>query len=471
MMQFPFSFFSGGRELLPETLAYAAASGATDLVPLNNLFGAVISESLWSNARILPLKSNESAGAGTTIYGAGNLTANNMIADASPDWRIGGMITDGVTYGGSLEIAGLQSKASLTVMIVQANGYATAADNTLINNYRFGFGAGSPTFRALGLNTTTGLLSGESVAVQIDRTGTAGRLGVTPANYQYSQAQKITEAVTFGASGTKIYLNGAEVAFNLSNTVNASTASGPTNTGFATDDILFLLRQRVAGGGLFGLTEYLLVFDTVLTAGQIAAIHAAINLPPAPEIVIWGDSMVQASHSGWTNSAATIRIMPPSVILSANTGQSVLGQGVAGETMSQIATRATASSTFNSAFTVIWGGTNDKDDADASGVADKVQDIIDHIDHERYIVMPPFLKGSWTSTQNNNLTAIRAEYISRFGSHFLDTWTEVGQVTSGFVNTGFRRYQSASTEDDLHPNRAWYELLAPVLKSKIDSLA
>jgi hypothetical protein len=100
-------------DFLPETLAYVAASGATDLQPLDNLFRYVIGAGLWSNFRIYPQKSAQNSGSGSTVYGAGGLTSNNGTLIGSPTWG-----ADGIAYNGTNQccrISDFLSAATLTV--------------------------------------------------------------------------------------------------------------------------------------------------------------------------------------------------------------------------------------------------------------------------------------------------------------------------------------------------------------------
>jgi hypothetical protein len=114
---FPFAAKVG--VLITETSAFAAASGATDLQPLDNLFRYVIGESLWNNFRIYPQKSAQNAGSGSTVFGAGALTANNGTLIGSPTWGAGGITFDTSTQ--LMRIADFLGTATLTVW-VRRNG-------------------------------------------------------------------------------------------------------------------------------------------------------------------------------------------------------------------------------------------------------------------------------------------------------------------------------------------------------------
>jgi hypothetical protein len=79
-----------------DVLAFAAASGAVsipDLLKIEDLVEYLKSQSLWDYARFYPMKSAQNAGSGSTVYGLGGLTSNNMTLVNSPTWG-----SDGVTF-------------------------------------------------------------------------------------------------------------------------------------------------------------------------------------------------------------------------------------------------------------------------------------------------------------------------------------------------------------------------------------
>ena len=126
-----------------DVLSFASASGAiqvVDLVKLENLVAYLKSQSLWGYARFYPMKSAQNAGSGSTVYGLGGLTSNNMTLVNSPTWG-----SDGVTFNGSTQYGNVGDiwnggnffasiRASLlTFPLTNAQshflGYYNAADN------------------------------------------------------------------------------------------------------------------------------------------------------------------------------------------------------------------------------------------------------------------------------------------------------------------------------------------------------
>jgi hypothetical protein len=129
-----FPFAARFRTIDPLVYEYAAASGATDLIPLDNLFKYVIAQGLWSNFRIYPQKSAQNAGSGSTVYGAGGLTSNNGTLVGSPTWGAGGITFNTSTQ--IMRIADFLGSATLTVWC-RRNGTPTNNTN-LIAQWDFG---------------------------------------------------------------------------------------------------------------------------------------------------------------------------------------------------------------------------------------------------------------------------------------------------------------------------------------------
>lgn len=105
----------GGSRLDPAVAAFAAASGATDLAGLDELIRYVRSEGLLPNFRIYPMKAAQNAGSGSTVYGIGSLTANNMTLVNSPTWE-----ADGITFNGTnqyMEAGDFLDASTLTVFV------------------------------------------------------------------------------------------------------------------------------------------------------------------------------------------------------------------------------------------------------------------------------------------------------------------------------------------------------------------
>jgi len=96
-----------------DVAAFALASGATDLVAINNLVAYLKAQSLWASSRIYPLKADQNAGSGSTFYGLGGLTSNNGTLVSSPTWGPSGISFNGSSQFG--RVSDFTSAASITV--------------------------------------------------------------------------------------------------------------------------------------------------------------------------------------------------------------------------------------------------------------------------------------------------------------------------------------------------------------------
>jgi hypothetical protein len=76
-----------------DVAAFQKSSGATQVGPILALVDYLKTQNLWSASRFYPMKSAQNAGSGSTVYGLGGLTSNNMTLVNSPTWG-----SDGVTF-------------------------------------------------------------------------------------------------------------------------------------------------------------------------------------------------------------------------------------------------------------------------------------------------------------------------------------------------------------------------------------
>lgn len=74
-----------------DTLAFALASGATSLGPLDAFVRGLKSAGLWGFIRSWPMLPGQNAGSGATVYGLGGLNGVNGNLTGSPAWNAGGV--------------------------------------------------------------------------------------------------------------------------------------------------------------------------------------------------------------------------------------------------------------------------------------------------------------------------------------------------------------------------------------------
>jgi hypothetical protein len=199
------------RRFLPETLAYAAASGATDLGPLNSLFGYVISESLWNNFRIYVGKGAQNANAGSTVFGAGALTANNMTLIGSPTWG-----ADGITYNGTSQAGEIAKfiNQPVTTTVWTRHAYISlvgAAVNTLWSTSDF-----SGSLRSLRVGVANNL-TGDPYIMFRSGDGSASpnaeTYRETTSTYSTSEQTHIDQHISGG--GRAMWINNTSTALTL----------------------------------------------------------------------------------------------------------------------------------------------------------------------------------------------------------------------------------------------------------------
>lgn len=112
------------RRLEAAALAFQQASGAEDITVTNELLRFARIEGLLSNLRFYPKKASQNAGSGPTVYGAGNLTANNMSLFNSPTWGEVGISYNGTNQYGTIADF-LESDTSMFFARVNKADFAT----------------------------------------------------------------------------------------------------------------------------------------------------------------------------------------------------------------------------------------------------------------------------------------------------------------------------------------------------------
>jgi len=186
---------------------------------------------------------------------------------------LAGLQLDGTDDFLSATIAGFQSLTATTIVIVAKPTAAAAADTNAGIFCAFGnTGSASspyPSNSGLLVGHSTGLFSGEYLAIGVDLSGTAGRLGSS--SYRRSASQAVAIVATLSESGTQVLQNNSEVTLDLASGATDSTNSSPAQTGYTVDNALHLGAVRASGGitGFAAMTFHqVLVYDRVLSAGE-----------------------------------------------------------------------------------------------------------------------------------------------------------------------------------------------------------
>jgi hypothetical protein len=144
----------GRFRLDPLTKTFQAESGATDVSVTNEIIKYARAEGFIDNLVLYPLKSAQNAGSGSTAYGVGGLTTNDMTLVNSPTWGSSGLTLNGTNQYGS--ISDFLADNTLYVFTrLQHASATTSFDETIFSQFE-----GSTTDQSV-LFTRNGTLSND----------------------------------------------------------------------------------------------------------------------------------------------------------------------------------------------------------------------------------------------------------------------------------------------------------------------
>lgn len=454
----------GPRTFIPSSVdsaasQYCARSGATDRRAVSELIRVLRRMGVYDAASLWVFLPGYQATAGAAAFSTGELFAGDGTLVNGPSISTLGNAV-GLSLNGTSQYLyaprAFSGGTGLTVIIdLRMDSVGAAANQSLLGQYT--------TVTNNRVWQIVNVASASTFRLQLSSSGTgASTTNTDTATTGAATTTNLCVAFTYNAGTVTMMIDGRVATMTGSPPASLFNSSSPFAIGAVgpTPD--------TPSQWLNGLVRSALVIGQALTEEQTRQLSVAMGtLWNLPQIVWWGDSFTQANHTGWNNSAATVRITPPSQTMNGgfpSYSSRNWNNGVGGETSSQIASRATATTAFGDFIHVIWAGANDKDNTNFSAVADTVQTIINTCASGKYVVLMPHVDSAWTSTQKTNVGNFRTEFLARWPNNTLDTWTQVGQVTSGNINTGYRRYESAGVEDTFHPNNNWYNLLIPKLR-------
>jgi len=243
-----------------DVLAFAAASGAVsipDLLKIEDLVAYLKAQSLWDYARFYPMKSAQNAGSGSTVYGLGGLTSNNMTLVNSPTWG-----SEGVTFDAASSQAGTISDfLSDATLSFWWRGTSTS-DNWLVSQYDSGASQRS-----------IGVLLGASVCSLL-RSST----GITSTFLETYTGSKPSAGDTVSAEwvdggGRSFYINKVEQELSLSSGA-PQTSRLDTSTPVA---VMSAYSSGVPSTFTSGTVALAGVIETALTTTQRETITDLIN--------------------------------------------------------------------------------------------------------------------------------------------------------------------------------------------------
>lgn len=249
-----------------DVAAFQKASAAADVSGIMDLVDYLKTESLWDYARFYPMKSAQNAGTGSTVYGLGGLTSNNMTLVNSPTWGSDGVTFDGSTQYGASSSSAIGSADELAYFLRSSPTLASAADTPAaiwlgIGNIR---NAGPTGTAGLLAGITTSATSGETWSSQYtlnsDTGGNGNRIGTSL--FTWTAGEDHTHSVAFG-DGLTLWKNKASVSMDKNNAFNESTPCAPTDIGTTGDNFYlsgYALNGTPTASATSGVVAALLVF-------------------------------------------------------------------------------------------------------------------------------------------------------------------------------------------------------------------
>lgn len=135
----------GSRRLDADAVAFANASGATDVKALSDFVKGVKDLGLWSSMVCWPLRSSQNAGTGTTAYSLGGLGTFNGTLVNGPTWG-----ADGIVFSATNRQINLPDSEALYTALsgfFVFNSSSTAANQQIYDFQDWSQGGGSGWYR------------------------------------------------------------------------------------------------------------------------------------------------------------------------------------------------------------------------------------------------------------------------------------------------------------------------------------
>jgi hypothetical protein len=244
-----------GKVLANTTIGdFVAATGATDTTVLANLTAYLKLQNLWDSVRFFPFKSAQNKGSGTTVYGLGGWTSNNIALVGGPTWGADGVAFDAVDDRGNWPAPGIESLSELWFFDIQKPSSDSLAD---VYGFAFNQVRNSP-INYITANGISGATTGETNIAGINnaRFGTDGITWLANAKTQivtrFSQTGfgmwKSKAAATINkTSGTQDFRPSLAATTAQSLHLNATTTdNGSTYIGFTATTRVALLACKTS---------------------------------------------------------------------------------------------------------------------------------------------------------------------------------------------------------------------------------
>jgi hypothetical protein len=254
---------------------YRHRSGARDTYWINELVKYVRSQGLYDSFRIYPFMPRTNADSGSTAYGLGGLTANEMQLVNGPTWGAGGLIFTNSTQSVDVTITGLQDTSDAVHMVSRvASDVASVPDAVDEGWVSWVNGDGrylAPRF--------TGAFSGETWTAYIEGTSFGASQRVSASPFSWTAGEDLACWSSLTNSGLKVWKNKMEATSfeyaGVSPLINGSSDLSPSALGFASGSLSGLLRS----GGVY---KTLCFLTGTLTTEQRETITDLINMIGKP---------------------------------------------------------------------------------------------------------------------------------------------------------------------------------------------
>lgn len=259
----------------PATLAYIAATGATDTAKLEVLVRYLRTQSLWDHVRFASFKSAQNKGSGTTVYALGGWTSNNITLVNGPTWGAGGVSFDATDDRATWDLTGIGALTTLHIFSRQA---PVGASSTSSNTFgREGFG-NQKTGGAYLINTLlSSYLTGETVAGGVSNNTDHRRIGTS--SITWTAGEDLCLVAKYSSTGGGLWKNKTEASSYLKSPADVTDLS-PAVTAWSTNSILNLNAapaDSVYAGFVATTRKSLLLCKTSLTQAQREAITDYLN--------------------------------------------------------------------------------------------------------------------------------------------------------------------------------------------------
>jgi hypothetical protein len=246
--------------------SFVAATGATDTSTILALCQYLGAQGLWTSCRFFPFKSAQNKGSGTTVYGLGGWTSNNIALVNGPTWGASGVAFDATDDRATWDGTGIEGLSELYIFDRQAPTNASLADTARFSGISFGDGSANPTQRFLFSGFVTGSLSLETYSSGLTNAADIRRFGTTQSWSAGADTQFVTRLAQTGSD-----------IWRSKSTTTKVTPSGtqdyrPSQAGWTANSVVNVsaLYGSIAGYSLFVATTRvaLLLCKTSLTTLQ-----------------------------------------------------------------------------------------------------------------------------------------------------------------------------------------------------------